>query len=223
MHTSLKIDQWIVPVTFLIGRDPNIYLQMHNGRLSITLPTSSTREQGLAFARTREDWMRQNLRQQAPGKKYWKHGTEFLFRGEPVKLQVSGMTLFFGNERINLPSPPPSDLRPLVESYLQRLAEREIRMKVLLVANRLHLPIESVIIKQASAYWGKSSTARVITMDWRLIQAPGFVLDYVIYHELAHQKEMNHSAAFWRIVESWCPDYKTAENWLARHPSIRMY
>lgn len=199
-----------------------MHLQFRKSCLLITLPSDISREEGLIFAKTEIEWLRRNLQRTAPSPNVWRHDTEFLFRGKPVKICVHGNTLSFANEKIQIP-PEIADLRPLVEGRLQDIAEREMRMKVLLMANRLHIPIKQVIIKKAASYWGRSATSKIITMDWRLIQAPAFVLDYVIYHELAHQIEMNHSSAFWRIVADWCPNYKDAEAWLTRHPSIRLY
>jgi hypothetical protein len=57
-------------------------------------------------------------------------------------------------------------------------------------------------------------------LNWKLIQAPPFVRDYIILHELMHLRQMNHSARFWSEVENVCPDYKTAEKWLKQHSSL---
>jgi predicted metal-dependent hydrolase len=56
----------------------------------------------------------------------------------------------------------------------------------------------------------------LISLNWRLIQTPDFVRDYVILHELAHLKHMNHSPRFWAEVARICPAYETAEEWLKR-------
>jgi predicted metal-dependent hydrolase len=53
--------------------------------------------------------------------------------------------------------------------------------------------------------------------SWRLIMAPPDVLDYVAAHEVAHLVEMNHSQAFWDVVESICPAYQTHRGWLRNH------
>jgi predicted metal-dependent hydrolase len=57
-------------------------------------------------------------------------------------------------------------------------------------------------------------------LNWRLIQTPAFVRDYLILHELMHLRHMNHSARFWQEVERVCPDYKTAERWLKQHSAL---
>jgi predicted metal-dependent hydrolase len=72
-------------------------------------------------------------------------------------------------------------------------------------------------VRNQRSRWGSCSRRGTISLNWRLIQTPVSVRDYVILHELAHLKEMNHSKRFWREVARLCPDYKEAENWLKRH------
>jgi len=52
------------------------------------------------------------------------------------------------------------------------------------------------------------------------VQAPDAVRDYIIYHELMHRREMNHSARFWRLVEAVCPGWRAAERWLKSHGAL---
>ncbi|MFR5059177.1 M48 family metallopeptidase [Faecalimonas umbilicata] len=61
---------------------------------------------------------------------------------------------------------------------------------------------------------GKLSSAGNLNYNWRLIFAPEEIVDYIVVHELAHRLEMNHSKAFYNIVESVLPDYRKAQKWL---------
>lgn len=72
-------------------------------------------------------------------------------------------------------------------------------------------------IKDQKTRWGSCSNKGNINLNWRLILAPGEVMDYVIIHELCHLREMNHSQAFWKLVESICPDYREHRQWLKDH------
>jgi hypothetical protein len=72
-------------------------------------------------------------------------------------------------------------------------------------------------VRNQRSRWGSCSRRRTISLNWRLIQTPAFVRDYIILHELMHLREMNHSARFWRQVEIVCPDYRNAEHWLKQH------
>ena len=71
-----------------------------------------------------------------------------------------------------------------------------------------------ISIREQKTRWGSCSSKGDLNFNWRLILAPEEVLDYVVVHELAHRREMNHSKAFYAIVESVLPDYRRAQKWL---------
>ena len=71
-----------------------------------------------------------------------------------------------------------------------------------------------ISIREQKTRWGSCSSKGNLNFNWRLILAPEEVLNYVVVHELAHRREMNHSKAFYAIVESVLPDYRTARKWL---------
>lgn len=71
-----------------------------------------------------------------------------------------------------------------------------------------------IFVKEQRTLWGSCSTEGNLNFNWRLLLAPPEVLDYVVIHELAHLREMNHSKRFWAIVEAWCPEQKTHRKWL---------
>ena len=69
-------------------------------------------------------------------------------------------------------------------------------------------------VRNQRSRWGACSSRRVITLNWRLIQMPATVRDYVIFHELMHIRHPNHSRRFWREVEGVCAWWREAERWL---------
>ena len=77
--------------------------------------------------------------------------------------------------------------------------------------------IVSIRLKNNQSNWGSCSSKKNINLSSRLLFAPVEVLDYVIVHELAHLKEMNHSPRFWKIVRDVMPDYEDKEVWLKKH------
>ncbi len=83
--------------------------------------------------------------------------------------------------------------------------------------------IDTIRLKNNQSNWGSCSSKRNINLSSRLLFAPLPVLDYVIVHELAHLKEMNHSPRFWKLVEDVMPDYKEKEKWLSAYGHTLKY
>lgn len=72
-------------------------------------------------------------------------------------------------------------------------------------------------LTQARTRWGSCNSRGDIRLNWRLIHLPLTLIDYVVAHELAHIKEMNHGPRFWALVETMYPDWKTAKSTLRAH------
>jgi predicted metal-dependent hydrolase len=106
------------------------------------------------------------------------------------------------------------DLRAEVEWHLWTLASRELPPRVLELAAAESLTVGRVCVRSQRSRWGSCSRTGTISLNWRLVQAPLHVRDYIILHELMHLREMNHSARFWGHVERVCPGYREAERWL---------
>jgi predicted metal-dependent hydrolase len=104
-----------------------------------------------------------------------------------------------------------------VRDFLKREAKRDLETASRRAAEALAVSIKRVSIRDQSSRWGSCSTTGVLSYSWRLILAPPFVLDYLAAHEVAHMVEMNHSRAFWRLVERICPEMDKAKSWLNAH------
>ena len=76
------------------------------------------------------------------------------------------------------------------------------------------IPSNSILLSNAKTRWGTCNSKTEVRINWRLIQADPYVIDYVICHEFAHLTHMNHSRNFWNLVEKINPGYKLAENFL---------
>lgn len=81
-------------------------------------------------------------------------------------------------------------------------------------ASILNVTYGRITIREQKTRWGSCSSEGNLNFNWRLIFAPEEVLDYIVVHELAHRREMNHSQAFYAIVKSILPDYKKSQKWL---------
>jgi predicted metal-dependent hydrolase len=108
------------------------------------------------------------------------------------------------------PGAAPAQVRDAVQSWLQRQARRVFEERCALFAPRLGVRVKRLSLSSASTRWGSASANGSIRLNWRLVHFALPVIDYVVTHELAHLREMNHSAAFWEVVRSVIPDYEQA-------------
>ena len=90
----------------------------------------------------------------------------------------------------------------------QLKAKETITKRASYFARLMGVSYRNITIREQKTRWGSCSSEKNLNFNWKLILAPPEVLDYVVVHELAHRKEMNHSKAFWNIVERYLPDYK---------------
>ena len=80
--------------------------------------------------------------------------------------------------------------------------------------------VQRVTVRNQRSRWGSCSRRGTISLNWRLVQTPEFVRDYIVLHELAHLREMNHSPRFWREVARLCPNFAEAEKWLKANAAL---
>ncbi len=99
----------------------------------------------------------------------------------------------------------------------RRLARTVFQQKAALYAGLMRVTFGGITVRDQKTRWGSCSARGNLNFNWRLILAPEPVLDYVVIHELAHRKEMNHSKQFWDIVEAMMPDYRIQRQWLKEH------
>ncbi|MGE0631650.1 MAG: M48 family metallopeptidase [Pseudobdellovibrionaceae bacterium] len=103
-----------------------------------------------------------------------------------------------------------------LQKYYQREAEKVIGERVKIWIEKTGLRPTQVRFRAQKSRWGSCSSQGHLSLNWKLIIAPISVIDYVIVHELCHLKYLNHSHAFWSLVEKWYPKYEEAEDWLKR-------
>jgi predicted metal-dependent hydrolase len=108
-------------------------------------------------------------------------------------------------------------LRGALEGWFRRRAHILIPERLVAANQTFGFPYGRVTIKEQKSRWGSCSRAGNLNFNWRLLMAPLPVLDYVLIHELAHLRELNHAPAFWRLVASACPDYQVHRRWLREH------
>jgi hypothetical protein len=195
--------------------------------IQVTLPARGSLAFARQFAASRRDWLekqwlRLEARRAPPA--VLRPGMEIMLRGSRVPLEArerdGRVEIWFDNKP--LPGPAPAEnLRPALEKHLRALARAELAARAQELARQLSAPMRRVVVRNQKSRWGSCSVRRTISLNWRLIQAPESVRDYIILHELTHLRHLNHSARFWAAVERVCPNYRQAEAWL-KHNSAEL-
>ena len=106
-----------------------------------------------------------------------------------------------------------------IGDYLRREAKSDLAKAVKRHAEKIDVSISRIGVRDTTSRWGSCSSAGVLSFSWRLILAPGFVLDYLAAHEVAHRVHLDHSPKFWALARSLAPETDRAEAWLKAHGS----
>jgi hypothetical protein len=185
-----------------------------DGGLRLTVPRGASVAAGLRFAQSQASWIAGQWTAQRE-RSCWGPGTAVWLRGERVPLQMAGGLIRVADQV--LPRTPGAEVRDAVHAGLRALAARELPARCLTLAATCGWHPSRVSVRNQRSRWGSCSSRRAIALNWRLVQMPPSVSDYVILHELAHLPHPNHSLRFWQAVASVCPDWRASERWLRRH------
>ena len=187
-----------------------------DGSLRLTVPRGASLAGGFAFAERQAEWISRERERQRLRRAPWVTGTRAWFRGEQIAIRVDGARAIVGPEVVALSSPA-ADVRRAVEARFRGLAAEELPQRCHQLAREAGLCVEKVSVRDQKSRWGACSPRRVITLNWRLVQMPISVRDYVIFPELMHMRHPNHSRRFWREVSRVCAWWREAERWLRKH------
>tara|TARA_R110002110_G_scaffold152752_15_gene345661 strand:- start:3839 stop:4525 length:687 start_codon:yes stop_codon:yes gene_type:complete len=184
-----------------------------DGRVTLSMPTHAREAEAMAFLRAQEDWIRRALSNVVPG--------DLVGMGAQILVEGRLLTVTPGKGR----SPVVEGDHLLVPGDVARVSVRVAAWLKLRARDRLALASDSyaarigrryrtLTLRDTRSRWGSCTAEAGLMYSWRLIMAPPPVLDYVAAHEVAHLAEMNHSPAFWSVVEGLMPDYRTHRRWL---------
>ena len=167
----------------------------------------------------------------------WKDGARIPFLGEQVVLRLDPRHAFDGVGAM-LDAEPGSDglrelhlavannattaqIRDAAQAWLMRQAKRIFQERLTLFAPQLGVRWTKMSLSNAATRWGSASADGAIRLNWRLVHYRMPVIDYVVVHELAHLRVMDHSPRFWETVESVVPDYGALRQQLKDEPVPR--
>ena len=217
-HRPLLIDGIDVPLELTLSpRARRLTLRLDNGsgQVRVVAPPSVPEREVALFVARNADWVRRRL-EALPPRRPFAHGATVPYLGldhrivhdagrrRPVE-RVGGAFVIGGREE-HLP-------RRLTD-HLKSEARRELSARAGRMAEEIRRRVSGVTVRDTRSRWGSCSISGRLNFSWRLILAPESVLDYVVAHEVAHLREMNHGERFWSVVDRLHPDKDAARRWL---------
>ena len=192
-----------------------------------TIPARGSEREARRFVELHREWLeraRERQRHRPRGAEVWTIGTQVLWRGELTGIRVASVTVdrpqvCLAADVFRVPAFD-GDLRPTLEAHFARRAKIELPARAWELAAITGVNVKHITVRNQRSRWGSCSANGTISLNWRLVQTPDSVRDYIICHELMHLKEMNHSARFWARVEEVFPGWREAERWLKRNGSL---
>ena len=190
----------------------------------VTIPRGGTLRGGKAFFDDQHRWVSDQLdrmeRQRARESPLWKPGARIWIRGKKESIRWdrngAGIRVRLGEIELKFDQWE-LDMRAQIEGGLRGIARQELHVCVDRLANQVGLKPKGITVRGQRTRWGSCSSSGGLSLNWRLLQVPLAVRDYVIIHELCHLRHLNHSPRFWQLVRRHCPRYREHETWLRRH------
>lgn len=192
--------------------------------LRITVPPGLRQGEVEKFLHRHQGWLEQRLAK-VPERPQVRPGIKIPFRGVPhtivhepgkrgtvsVGHDGAGPCLVVHGDRLHLPR--------RIADFLKREARREIEALVSRHTATVGRNARAIRFRDTSSRWGSCTSNGTLSFSWRIMMAPAPVINYLVAHEVAHLKEMNHGPKFWKLCEELCPDTERCKAWLKRNGS----
>jgi len=210
-----------VPVVFQQNtRAQRIIMRLDYGaaRIVVVLPKRTSRQEGKRFALSNKDWIEERLHQLADPVPF-RHGAVIPFLGVPHRIRhhaTARGVVWCEDGEIHVAGLE-EHLPRRVHDWLKAEAKREIESRARAKAELIGKKIKKISIRDTKSRWGSCTNEGELAFSWRLVLTPKHVLDYVIAHEVAHLREMNHGPRFWKLCGEICRSINPAREWLEEY------
>ncbi|ADV66269.1 M48 family metallopeptidase [Deinococcus maricopensis] len=211
-----------VPVQVVVSpRRRTAALQVKPGTVTLRVPPGTDTARLAQFIETRRDWITAHLqrfqaRADATPAYTFRSGETLPYLGETLTLHVTPTAARAWRDGHTLHAPT-HDTRAHVEAWYRHEALRVMTPMTHAYAARISRHVRAVKLTDARTRWGSCTSGGVIRLNWRVLLGPPAVMTYLVAHEVAHLREMNHSARYWRVVAGLMPDYQAARAYLRAH------
>jgi predicted metal-dependent hydrolase len=184
-----------------------------DGRVTLSLPQRAREAEAMEFLRGHEDWLRVALSRTQPRR--------LVTIGDTIPVEGRLMTLSPGTGRslrveggdLRVPGDAALAGRRTM-AFLQTLARERLAAASDHFAAQIGRRVTRITLRDPRSRWGSCTQDGALMYSWRLVMAPPPVLDYVVAHEVAHMVQMNHSDAFWAVVDGLYPGWQDQRRWL---------
>lgn len=199
----------------------SIGLKIDSDGLSISVPLQTALPRVETILQEKADWITKKLKHWSSKKNLvltWTIDATYPLLGEPwqIAMKPSGEIQMVrqANNTSDLkqliPALTPQQIEKFVMAWYTQQAITHFKQRITVYAQKLNVCAPPFRLSRAKTSWGSCNTRGVVHLNWRLIQMPAHLVDYVVVHELSHLTEMNHSPAFWKRVASVYPNYLVA-------------
>jgi len=218
------------PVSVVIRHNPRarrLIIKVHptTGEVTVVAPSKRALDHALDFARSEEAWIKRRLAkvprlvELALGATVLFRGTEHRVTDAPKGLAPVWVEEKDGENFIRVSGRAEHAPRRLLD-FFKREARQTLSTRTVELAAQIGTRPARISVRDTQSRWGSCSTQRSVSYSWRLILAPPFVLDYVVAHEVAHMRHMNHGPRFWKLVKELSPTSDAAQDWLGRNGTL---
>ncbi len=188
--------------------------QNTKGAVVLICPKWCPKPIALAFAKRQEAWIRAHL-QYAPQERVFRAGDTVMILGREYRLEHGKRTAL--KEDVLTLSGEADFFHRRVCSYAQKMLAEVLHQKAHELGKRLGVKIGRITLRNTSSRWGSCSSGGNLSFCWKVAFAPMEVVDYLVAHEVAHLKQMNHSDKFWRLVDELTDKRAFAEKWIKKN------
>lgn len=194
-----------------------------SGELEVVAPLDVTEESIDKLVQKKKFWVYKNRKELIDKKiafeKEYVSGESFLYLGKKFRLDVAQCEhdgLIFKQSKFILNNQEQKKAETLFQKWYKKKAKEKLIPRVEKFAKQMGLNPKEIKILSMSKRWGSCTVDGNIILNYHLIKAPLYVVDYVIVHELAHLIEHNHSEKFWKIVKTQMGDFSKQKDWLGK-------
>lgn len=214
----LKIDGRLLEVKVRLNpraRRMIVKVNPATGEVTVTAPSRRGLAHAMDFARGEQAWIAGQLAK-VPGPVALGPGASIPFRGaaHEIRIAARGPAPVWIADGVIWVRGELAHVQRRVLDFLKREARALFEERALTLAAKLGATPSRITVRDTASRWGSCSSTRSLSFSWRLILAPDFVLDYVVAHEVAHLREMNHSPRFWAHVRTLVADLDAPQDWL---------